>query len=157
MVLSIFSNIYWPSVCFVWRNVYSCLMPQCFLILSCISCLYILNIKTLLVILFANIFSHSVHFVDNFPCCAKAFKFKSISFVYYCFGFLCIQRQIQKILLHFMSKSVLPMFSSMSLWFWVLYLALSFFIFSVNLILLFLYGFVEIFHLFNNLSYFSST
>ena len=94
VVLSIFSNIYWPSVCFLWRNVYSGLMPQCFL--SCMSCLYILNIKTLLIILFANVFSHSVHFVDNFPCCAKAFKFKWISFVYFCFGFLCLWRQVQK-------------------------------------------------------------
>jgi len=132
-------------------------MPQCFLILSCMSCLYILNIKTLLIILFANVFSHSVHFVDNFPCCAKAFKFKWISFIYFCFGFLCLWRQVQKNIATLYVKECSACFLLGVLWFWVLYLALSLFIFSVNLILLFLYSFVEIFHLFNNLSYFSST
>ena len=32
----------------------------CFLILSCMSCLYILDIDPLLVITFANVFSHSI-------------------------------------------------------------------------------------------------
>ena len=48
-----------------------------FLILSCMSCLYILEINTLLVSSFANIFSHSVgclHFVCSFLCFAKAFN-----------------------------------------------------------------------------------
>ena len=48
-----------------------------FLILSCVSCLYILEINPLSVALFANIFSHSVgclHFVYGFLCCAKAFN-----------------------------------------------------------------------------------
>ena len=49
-----------------------------FLVLSCISCLYILDNNPSLVISFANIFSHSIgsfHFVDSFLCCAKASKF----------------------------------------------------------------------------------
>ena len=40
-----------------------------------VSCLYILEIKPLLSASFANIFSHSFHFVYGFLCCAKACKF----------------------------------------------------------------------------------
>ena len=61
----------WPSVCLLWRNVYLGLLPifwlGSFLILSCISCLYILNINFLSVASFANIFSH-------FACCLFIFK-----------------------------------------------------------------------------------
>ena len=48
-----------------------------FWILSCMSCLYILDINPLLVASFANIFSHSLGclFLDGFLCCVKAFKF----------------------------------------------------------------------------------
>ena len=49
-----------------------------FLMLSYMSCLYMLDINPLSVISLANIFSHSVgclHFVDGFLCCAKAFTF----------------------------------------------------------------------------------
>ena len=50
----------------------------CFLILSCMSCLYVLEINPLLVASFANIFllDHrwSFHVVYGFLCCAKAFK-----------------------------------------------------------------------------------
>ena len=45
-------------------------------ILSCLSCLYILEIKPLSVALFANIFSHArACLVHGFLCCAKASKF----------------------------------------------------------------------------------
>ena len=50
-----------------------------FLLLSYVSCLYILEIRPLSVALFETIFSHSVDclfvFVYGFLCCAKAFKF----------------------------------------------------------------------------------
>ena len=49
-----------------------------FLLLNCMSCLCILEIKPLLVTSFANIFSQFVgclHFVYGFLCCAKAYKF----------------------------------------------------------------------------------
>ena len=50
-----------------------------FLFLSCMSCLYVLEIKSLLVTLFGNILSHSVgclfHIIYGFLCCAKACKF----------------------------------------------------------------------------------
>ena len=45
--------------------------------LNCMSCLYMLDVNPLLVISFANIFSHSVDFlfVVGFLCYAEAFKF----------------------------------------------------------------------------------
>ena len=55
-----------PSGYLLWRNVYLGLLPifplgHClFLLLSCISCLYILEIKPLSVASFESIFSHSV-------------------------------------------------------------------------------------------------
>ena len=64
-MLSSFSCASWPSVCLLWRNVYLDPLPifglGClfFLILSCMSCLYILEINPLSTDSFANIFSHS--------------------------------------------------------------------------------------------------
>ena len=55
-----------PSVYLPWRNVYSGLLPifsiglLVFLLLSCISCFDILEIKPLSVASFETIFSHSV-------------------------------------------------------------------------------------------------
>jgi len=56
----------WPSAYLPWRTVYSGLLPissiglLAFLLLSCISCLYILEIKPLSVASFETVFSHSV-------------------------------------------------------------------------------------------------
>ena len=63
--LSIFS---WLSAFPLWKNVYSVFLPVGFFFLSCMSCLYILHINPLLVISFANIFSHLVGhlFIDGF-------------------------------------------------------------------------------------------
>ena len=65
MMLSVFSCVCWLSVCLLWRNVYLGL-PLIFfielfvlLVLSYISCWYILKINPLSVAIFANIFSHS--------------------------------------------------------------------------------------------------
>ena len=61
-----------------------------FLILSCMGCLYILEINPLPVVSFAIIFSHSegsFHFAYSFLCCAKAFKFNQVPLVYSCFSF----------------------------------------------------------------------
>ena len=90
-----------------------------FLILSCMSCLHILEINPLLVASFANIFSHSEgclfnHFVYGFLCCAKAFKFNRPHLFIFIFIFITLGGGLQKVLLQFMSKSVLPMFSSKS-------------------------------------------
>ena len=62
---SILSCVCWQSVYLLWRNVYLDLLPTfglgClfFLILSCMSCLCILEINPLSVASFTNIFSHS--------------------------------------------------------------------------------------------------
>ena len=60
-----------------------------FLILSCMSCLYILEINSLSVVLFAIIFSYLRAFIlaYSFLYCAKAFKFNKAPFVYFCFYF----------------------------------------------------------------------
>ena len=61
-----------------------------FLVLSCISCLYILEINPLSAVSFAVIFSHSegcLYLAYSFLCCAKAFKFNQVSLVCFCFYF----------------------------------------------------------------------
>ena len=61
-----------------------------FVLLSCVSCLYILEINPLSVVSFAVIFSHSerllLHFVYSFLCYAKLFKF-NLGPTYFCFYF----------------------------------------------------------------------
>ena len=61
-----------------------------FLVLSCMSCLYVLEINYLSVVSFAIIFSHSegcLHLAYSFLCCAKDFKFNQVPLVYFCFYF----------------------------------------------------------------------
>ena len=59
-----------------------------FLKLSSRSCLYISEINLLSVALFAIIFSHSEgSLAYSFLHCAKAFKFNSVLFAYFCFYF----------------------------------------------------------------------
>ena len=100
-------------------NVYLDLPPifwlGCFLILSCMSCLYILEINSLSVTLFANIFSHSkgclfVLFTASFAVQKLLSLIRSHSFI---FIFITLGGGSKKIL-WCMSKSVLPMFSSKS-------------------------------------------
>ena len=57
----------------------------CFLLLNCLSYLYILEIKLPLVTSFVNIFSNSTgsfYFVYGFLCCAKAYKFDQVQFIF---------------------------------------------------------------------------
>ena len=62
-----------------------------FLVLSCMSCLYILEINPLSVVSFAIISSLSEDclftLLISFLCCAKAFKFNQVPLVYFCFYF----------------------------------------------------------------------
>ena len=61
--MSSFTCAYWPSVCVFWKSVYlvfCTFFDQILLLFSCMSCLYILEIKPLLVTSFANIFSQSI-------------------------------------------------------------------------------------------------
>ena len=87
-----------------------------FLILSCVSCLYILEINPLSVASFANIFSHSIgHLFVLFMVSFAAQKFLSLirsHLFIFAFIFITLGDRTRKILLLFRSKSVLPMFSS---------------------------------------------
>ena len=62
--------------------------------------LYILEINPLLVTLFANIFFPilwvAFPFVNDFLCCAKAFKFNYVPFIYFCFQFSLLWEMDQK-------------------------------------------------------------
>ena len=89
-----------------------------FLILSCMSCLYMLDSNPLSVIPFANIFSHSVGclFVLSMVSFAVQ-KLLSLtrSHLFICaFISLALGNESKKILLQFISRSILHMFSSRS-------------------------------------------
>ena len=89
-----------------------------FLILSCMSCLYILEINPLSVASCANIFSHSegclfVLLMVSFAV-QKLLSLISYHLFIFVFIFITLGDGSKKILLQFMSKSVLPMFSSQS-------------------------------------------
>ena len=94
------------------------LMWFVFWILSSMNCLYILDTNPLLVISFANIFSHSVGCIFVLSVVSFAVQ-KLLSFIRsHLFLFVFISISLgggsKRILLWFMSKSVLPMFSSRS-------------------------------------------
>ena len=92
-MLNIFSRAYWPSVCLLWKKcLFKCsayvFNQVVFLILSCMSNLYILDLNPLLIISFTNIFPHSVSclfalLIDFFFffCCTKIL-IKSHSFIF---------------------------------------------------------------------------
>ena len=125
-MLNIFSHVSWPSVCLLWKNVYSGLRPIfwldsfIFLILSCISCLCILDTNLSLVISFASIFSHSSScffcVVEGFFFCAKG-KLNWMPFISFCFCFFWLRRQIQNSFM-FPQKSHLP-FQLQTLYHWL--------------------------------------
>jgi len=66
-----------------------------FLVLSCMSCLHIFEINSLVVAWFAVtflpfwscLFTLVFHFSQSFLHCAKAFKYNCVPFVYFCFYF----------------------------------------------------------------------
>ena len=95
-MLSIFSCVCWPSICLLWRRRIFCpffyFSFLFFLILSCMNCLYILEINLLSVSCIVCKYllpscRLSFCFLYGFLCCAKAFKFNYVSFVYFCFYF----------------------------------------------------------------------
>ena len=122
MMLNIFSGACWPSVGILWRNVYfslpffqlSCFL---FLLLSCMSFLYILEIKPL-----------SLHIEKIFlPFCGLSFLFLMVSLAvqkhlswirphWFIFVFidLILGGESKKMLQWFILKSILPMFLSRS-------------------------------------------
>ena len=74
------------------------------------SCLYILETNLLLVASLANIFSHSVGCLFAFA--VQKLKFDEVPFTIFAFNFITLG--FKKILLQFMSRCVLLMFSSKS-------------------------------------------
>ena len=105
-------------VCFVyllWRDGYSDILSSfwlnCILVLSFVSCLYILEINPLSVTPFTNIFCNSVGcllllFMVSFVV-QKVLSPICLSFIY----FPCLRRQIQKNYCYNSCQSVLCMFS----------------------------------------------
>ena len=86
-----------------------------FLILSCMSCLYILEINPLSVVSFVNIFSHSegclfILFMVSIAVQKLLSLIKSHLFIF-AFISITLGGGSKKILLWFMSKSPFPMFS----------------------------------------------
>ena len=104
LMLNIFSCTCWPSVCPLWKCVYSSPLPifQLDSLIFYMSSLYILDINPLLNYATSKyLFPFSrlpFHFVNGFFHCAKAFQWDVESFVDYCFCYPCQRRQIQKIL-----------------------------------------------------------
>ena len=89
-----------------------------FLMWSCIGCLYILDINPLSVISFSIIFSHSVGYffilLMVFLAVQKLLSLIRSHLFIFAFISFALADCSKKILLQFMSKSVLPMFSSRS-------------------------------------------
>ena len=89
-----------------------------FVILSCMSCLCILEINPLSTTSFANVFSHSIScfsFCCGFLCCAEVSSLIRSCFVVVvvCLFLLSLGDRAKKNLLQFMSKKC-PLFSSKS-------------------------------------------
>ena len=86
-----------------------------FLMSRCMNYLYMLDITPLLVIAFANISSHTVvclfALFNSFLCCEKGFKIIRSHLFIFAFLSLTLRKRPLKILLWFISKNVLPMFS----------------------------------------------
>ena len=129
-----FSCACWPSVYHLWKTVHSdllhivssgCLIFWCWVVWAA----YIFLILTpLSITYFANIFSHSVGCLFilslvSFPLIKTLLILIRFIFAFILFALGDRSKNIY-ILLWFMTQSVLPMFSSRSLWFLVLYLGL---------------------------------
>ena len=108
MMLNIFSCVWSPSVYLLWKNVSSSFL-SIFLIkllffwggYYIVWAVYMVEILTphwsyYLQKYFLPFSRLSFHFVCGFLCCAKAFKSNCVPFIYFCFCFLCLMRQIQK-------------------------------------------------------------
>ena len=120
-MLSVFSCVCWPSLCLLWRNIYFSIPPivwlGClFLIWGCMSCLSILEINPLSVDPFENIFSHSegclfILFMVSFAVQKVLNLIRSHLFIFV-FISITLGGGSKKMLLWFMLKSVLAVFSS---------------------------------------------
>ena len=120
-MLSIFSCAYWPSICFLWKNVYLVFLPifllGCLflLLLTCMSHLHILEINPLSVALIANILSHPIGclfilFMVSFAV-QKLESFIRSHFCIFTFISIVVGDWPKETLVQFMSDNVLHMFS----------------------------------------------
>ena len=135
VMLNIILYAYEPSLCFLWKYVYLGLLLSFLLhslllffllLLSCMSCLYILEINPLLFTLFANVSSHSEDYFSFcfwFPLLWKSLWVSLCSFFIYAFISIALGDWYMKILLWFMSENVL-LYSLLVLSCHVLYLKL---------------------------------
>ena len=107
-------------VCFLWKKSLSkscahfLIRLSTFLLLICISSLYILNINPLLDIWLANISLHSVGCLSLCWCFPLLHRksFSLMQFINFFFSCPCLWSYIQKTLLRTLSRSLLPMFFS---------------------------------------------
>ena len=122
-MLSIFSCASWPSVYFLWRNVCLGLLPV-FWLDSFLFFGFFLDIELhelfvyfgdwpffccLICKYFFSFWRLSFRLVYGFLCCAKAFKFTSVPFVYFCFYIHYCRRWVEKRSCFGLCQSVFPM------------------------------------------------
>ena len=110
-MLSIFSHIYWPFVCLLWKMSIPFLCPYfnmiVYLLLSCASSIYIWAINHLSDGWFAHTFSHSLGSFSLcrwFLYCAEAFWFGAIPSCLF-FSFFTLGIKSKTSLLRLMSRS----------------------------------------------------
>ena len=97
MMLSIFSCAWWPSVCLLWKkylfnsSAYFEIGPlKKYWVEWAICIFWILTpIGHNICKYFLPLSGVSFHFVNDFLCCEKGFKFNQVPIVYICFYFLC--------------------------------------------------------------------
>ena len=112
----------WPCLCILWTNVYLGFCPVFdwviySFVLSCVSCLYILEISPLSGTSLVNIFSHVVCGFSSclwFPLLCKSFYICLDPICLFLFLVLLLEEGSKKVLLWFGSNSVLLIFSSRS-------------------------------------------
>jgi len=87
-----------------------------FFMLSSMSCLYVYRISSpyqTFASIFYSVSRLSFCFMDSFLCCARAFKFNEVPFIF-AFTSFAFGNRSKQLLLRFMLKGVLPMFSARS-------------------------------------------
>ena len=125
-MFSIFSCVFWPSLFLLWRLVYLEFMAHILIAFLILRCLYILEINPFSAASFANIFSLSVACAYGlFMVSFTVQKLLSRSHLFI-FIFITLGGGSKKILLWFMSKSVLPVFFSKSFLYLALHLGLEY-------------------------------